>query len=163
MALKVLFAIDPGASGAVAVFHDGELARVFRLPKAKAEGGLDLERLAAMLRDEIRAAAGAWFEAVLEHSAPMPQKNGEKRGAATAGTFMRTIGKLEGVLAALGIPVRLVYPITWKRALGLTGQDKAASRAQAAARWPWLDLSRVNSADLAEAALIGAWHLARPA
>lgn len=161
MALRVLFAIDPGATGAVAVFHDGQLQRVFRLPK-KPEG-LDLERLAMQLRDEIRDANGADFEAVLEHSAPMPEKRGQKRGAASAGAFMRTIGKIEGVLGALRIRTRLVYPITWKSRLKLTGQDKDASRAMAGALWPWLDLSRKNSADLAEACLIGSWHLGNPA
>jgi hypothetical protein len=161
MPLRVLFAIDPGATGAVAVFHDGQLRRVFRLPK-KPEG-LDLERLAMQLRDEMREASGAAFEAVLEQSAPMPEKRGQKRGAASAGAFMRTIGKIEGVLGALRIPTRLVYPITWKSHLKLTGKDKDASRALASSLWPWLDLARKNSADLAEACLIGSWHLARPA
>lgn len=159
MALRVLFAIDPGANGAVAVFHDGELRRVFRIPKG--EGGICTVKLAATLRDELREAEGAAFAAVLEHAPPMPAKRGEKRGAATAGTFMRTIGKVEGILGALRIPVRLTYPQPWKKHHGLIGQDKDASRAVARRMWPWLDLETKNSADLAEAALIGAWHLAK--
>lgn len=157
MTFRVLFAIDPGANGAVAVFHDGDLARVFRLPKV--EGGIDVRRLAMMLRDEIHQTPGAHHAAVLEHSPPIPAKHGEKRGMATAGTFMRTIGKIEGVLGALALPTRLTYPQPWKKHHGLIGKDKPASRAAALRRWPWLDLSTVNSADLAEAALIGAWHL----
>lgn len=157
MPFRVLFAIDPGANGAVAVFHDGELHRVFRLPKA--EGGICCSKLAMTLRDEIRDTPGAWYSAVLEHAPPMPAKRGEKRGAASAGQFMRTIGKIEGVLGALGLAVRLTYPHAWKKHHGLISQEKSESRVVAQRRWPWLDLTTQNSVDLAEACLIGAWHL----
>lgn len=159
MALRALFSIDPGVNGACAVFHDGDLVRVFRLPKG--EHGIDGERLAMQLRDELRAATGASFAAVLEYTPPMPAKRGEKRGAASTGAFMRTIGRIEGVLGSLRLPVTLTYPGTWKRHHGLIGQDKDASRILAQRCWPWLDLSTKNSVDLAEAALIGAHHLAR--
>lgn len=157
MTFRVLFAIDPGANGAVAVFHDGDLARVFRLPKG--ETGIDTRRLAMMLRDEMAQTTGAHHAAVLEHAPPMPAKRGEKRGMATAATFARTIGKIEGVLGALGLTVRLTYPQPWKKHHGLIGKEKSESRVVALRRWPWLDLSTVNSVDLAEACLIGAWHI----
>lgn len=157
MPLRVLFAIDPGANGALAIFHNGELRRVTRLPKGGK--GLDVERFGMMLRDELRETAGADVAAVLEDVRALPEVAGRKRGGATTGEFMRTVGKIEGVLACLRIRTTLVYSQKWKRHHGLDS-DKDKSRALASRCWPWLDVSTKNSADLAEAALIGSWYLA---
>ncbi len=70
--------------------------------------------------------------------------------------FGRGYGQIEGVLAALEIPVTLVTPQVWKRSLSVPA-DKSASRARAAQLWPGLagTFSRVRDDGRAEAALIG--------
>ena len=69
-------------------------------------------------------------------------------------------GVLIGVLAALKFPVVEVAPATWKRATGLTGKDKEASRALARSLWPDCELlSRKGDHGRAEALLIARYGI----
>jgi crossover junction endodeoxyribonuclease RuvC len=72
-------------------------------------------------------------------------------------SFGHAAGIIEGVVVALGIPITLVPPAAWKKALGLTGKDKDAARARAIQLYPGipdLDLKGKGQA-LADAILIG--------
>lgn len=76
--------------------------------------------------------------------------------------FGKAYGTLRGVVAALGIPMTVVSPVTWKRALGVpAAKDGARARASqllpdAAAHW-----QRVKDHGRAEAALIALYGLRR--
>jgi len=79
--------------------------------------------LAAQLR-EIRAAhLGADVLAVLERVSAMPGQ-----GVSSMFRFGEGYGVVQGVLAALGIPVIAGSPAVWKRASGLIGRDKDVAR-----------------------------------
>jgi len=56
--------------------------------------------------------------------------------AVGAFAFGRARGVIEGVLAAVGIPVAFIAPASWKRVVGLALASKDASRAEAIRRWP---------------------------
>jgi crossover junction endodeoxyribonuclease RuvC len=92
--------------------------------------------------------------AYLEYVAARP---GE--GAVGAFSFGRSKGVVEGVCAALAIPVAFVTPPSWKRAVGIQpGKDgaKAAARGEAIRRWPAhaAMFARKKDDGRAEAALI---------
>jgi crossover junction endodeoxyribonuclease RuvC len=59
-----------------------------------------------------------------------------REGVASACKFGRAVGAIEAVIAALGVPSRLVQPKQWKKHHGLHGPDKEPSRALAIARMP---------------------------
>ena len=65
---------------------------------------------------------------------------------------------IEGVLGALGVPVKFITPASWKRALGLSGASKDAARGEAIRRWPEhaAKFARKMDDGRAEAALIAA-------
>jgi crossover junction endodeoxyribonuclease RuvC len=89
-------------------------------------------------------------------------------GAVGAFAFGRSRGVVEGVLAALGVPVVFIAPASWKRAVGLPpGRDgaKDAARSAAIARWPAKAalFARVKDDGRAEAALIAVAGLMREA
>ena len=65
-------------------------------------------------------------------------------------------GVIEGVLGALGVPIAFITPASWKRALGLAGASKDASRSEAIKRWPSQAalFARVKDDGRADAALI---------
>jgi crossover junction endodeoxyribonuclease RuvC len=73
--------------------------------------------------------------------------------------FGRARGVIEGVVGALGIPIKFLTPATWKRlaeiAPGVENKDQA--RARAIAKWPaHAELfARKKDCDRAESALIG--------
>lgn len=154
----LIYGIDPGLSGAIAVLANGELMDVQDLPVVAVSGGtvkraLDPAALAALLRGW-RAQIGVDAEhAAIEFVAARP-------GQGVAGVFSlgHTAGAIAGVVATLGIPSQLVTPMKWKRALGVSS-DKTDARAAASRLFPshagrW---ARVRDDGRAEAALIAFW------
>src|SRR5271168_2883422 len=80
-------------------------------------------------------------------------------GSVQAFAFGRCRGAIEGVVAALSIPIDFITPPAWKRLIGIPpGKDgaKDAARSEAIRRWPdkaaWF--ARVKDHGRAEAALI---------
>lgn len=143
----MIVGIDPGMAGAIAwLSDDGFLIEVRDLPVAKGQGLLP-GALGAFLREPDRNPVHAYLERVAA-----------RPGAGVSGMFNfgRGYGQIEGVLAALGVPVTLVTPGKWKGALRIPA-DKSASRARAAQLWPGLAgcFARVKDDGRAEAALIG--------
>jgi crossover junction endodeoxyribonuclease RuvC len=87
-------------------------------------------------------------------------------GAVGAFAFGRSRGVIEGVCAALALPVTFLTPPSWKRAAGIPpGKDgaKDAARAEAIRRWPDKAalFARVKDDGRAEACLIAIAGLLR--
>ena len=74
--------------------------------------------------------------------------------------FGRSLGVVEGVLAALHIPVTYVAPATWTKAIG-KAQGKDASRHRAMELFPEHQqlFKRVMDDGRAEASLIAVWGI----
>lgn len=177
MVMRVILAIDPGTTGAMALFHDDLLYEARRLPivsriverrrKDKKTGemktvkgtanSLDMHALSYYAREAAERCPGAARFAVIEKQEGRRPET-ESAGAAQLGTLMRLFGQCEGVLVGRGWTVVTPRPADWKRHFG-TKIDKDRSRALAAQRWPTLDLKTKKSADIAEACLLGAWWL----
>lgn len=151
-----IIGIDPGLSGAVTILspdgrlevHDMPVAEVQRHGKAKRE--VDCAALASILRPHVGGA-----HACLERVGAMPGQ-----GVTSMFAFGRAVGAVEGVLAALGVPVSYVAPVVWKRALAVpTGKDGARLRASQlmpayAERW-----RRAKDDGRAESALIALYAM----
>jgi hypothetical protein len=112
-AMKVVLAIDPGASGGIAVAL-GTTAIAYPMPDT--EGGvLDLLR-------GIAAEAGAEpLRAVVEEVGGFM---GENQPASRAFEFGRGHGFCLGVLATLGARVELVRPQAWQKVLSLGHSER---------------------------------------
>jgi crossover junction endodeoxyribonuclease RuvC len=154
----IVYGIDPGVTGAIALLVDGRLEAVADLPAHAVSTGtvkrrLDAAALAAIVRDW-RGRHGVDAElAVVERVGSMPGQ-----GVASVFSLGHTAGVVEAVLLTLGVPVEYAAPGTWKRAMGLTA-DKSASQAVASRMFPahagtW---SRVKDHNRAEAVLLAAW------
>lgn len=146
--------IDIGVQGAIAVLTpEGQLVDVFDMP-CLCDGPAGRRAINAPLLAELVAKAHA-TEAFVEFVGARP---GE--GAVGAFSFGRARGVIEGVCAALGLPVRFLTPPSWKRAVGigpLKEGAKDAARAEAIRRWPaHAGLFALKKSDgRAEACLIG--------
>ena len=170
--------IDCGVKGALAYFEaDGRLMAVADMPVTMVRvGGSDRPRInAAVLSNILRDWAPG--HASVEHVHPrnsIVMKDGKviKRGDTpmTAGYLMQAAGTVDGVLAALGIPMTYVETAAWRKAGGVVlpkGTDyegrKEASRRRALQLFPMQAayFSRVKDRDRAEAALIGWWLVQR--
>lgn len=78
-------------------------------------------------------------------------------GIVSVGSLMRGAGLWEGICAGLGIPVRLVAPVSWKKHAGLLRTKKGASRVVASTMFPAVDLGPKSHTGRADALLIAAY------
>jgi len=145
----ILISIDPGKSGAIAIFHAGAgLPEVYDTPVAGGE---------YLMADMMHLLANACAtHCIIEQAQAMP-----KQGVSSTFQFGMGYGLWLGLLAGLGIPFETVTPAVWKRKMGLTS-EKGKSVALAQQRFPHLGKQLLRSKDgRAEALLLGVWYLER--
>jgi len=115
----IVFGIDPGATGGLAVLRDGSLIDAMRMPTVVVRGkpAVDGSVLHEWMYDHLDG--GALF--VLEHVHAMP-----RQGVSSSFQFGRMFGAVEALAIATGRRVEHVTPSVWKKAFHLT-RDKQAS------------------------------------
>jgi crossover junction endodeoxyribonuclease RuvC len=147
----IIMGIDPGLSGAIAIYDTatGELM-VEDMPTVEVtrNGKAKREISAQLLAEAI--SAGYAKQAFLERVGAMPGQ-----GVSSVFSFGRSVGMLEGVLAALDIPTTIIPPTTWQRKVNVRG-GKDGSRERAMQLFPkYASLfSRKKDDGRADAALI---------
>jgi crossover junction endodeoxyribonuclease RuvC len=156
-ALHVTFGIDPGQTGAIAVLVDGDFEDFIDMPlMPRPAGGNQINgaALAESIREVRRRHEGADFLAVLEQVSAMPGQ-----GVSSMFRFGEGFGVVQGVVAALGIPLNMVHPQKWKKTLGLIGKEKDCARTLAIQRFPQAASSLARKKDIgrADALLIASW------
>lgn len=157
--MQYFLGIDPGLSGALAFYNPKtDELKVWDMPvhetkvAGKKKRRLDITALANIL-DPLGALV---IMAAVEEVGAMP-----KQGVSSSFNFGFSAGCAQMVVAAYFIPMQLVRPNVWKKALHVTG-DKNEARRQAsrllpkhATNWPL-----VKHDGRAEAALL-AYYLAK--
>ena len=125
--------IDPGVSGAIAIFEGADLLDAFDVPVVETQSGKKKKRRISpeMLVAEIEEHIGCLARVYIEDVHAMPGQ-----GVTSMFAFGEAAGLIRGVCAGLKVPVCLISPITWKRGMRLQGAGKDASRAMAARMWP---------------------------
>jgi crossover junction endodeoxyribonuclease RuvC len=126
--------IDPGLSGAIALFDPStrEFRDVIDMPtheikvNRKIKRRLDLIDLASFLDNISKELAYA----VIENVSALP-----RQGVTSGFNFGYATGAITGIFAANFIPLHRVHPSTWKREMKLTG-GKDGSRARASEMFP---------------------------
>jgi crossover junction endodeoxyribonuclease RuvC len=151
----IVMSIDPGLSGAIAVFEGDSLTCVIDTPtheltrNNKTKRQISAVGLAAIFRmykpDHV----------VVEKVSAMPGQ-----GVTSMFSFGRSFGLIEGIVAAFEIPATYVMPSMWTKGIG-RGLGKDASRSRACELYPahQKQFARVKDDGRADAVLIGAWFL----
>jgi crossover junction endodeoxyribonuclease RuvC len=154
----MIVGIDPGAKGALAFFDpvagtldivDMPTVQVKRGAKLKTE--ISAQMVAAIIRSRKPSVA------VVERVSSMPGQ-----GVSSVFAFGKAAGLLDGVLAALEIPITYVTPQVWQKAVNArTGKD--GNRQRAAEIYPAYasSFSRVKDDGRADAALMAYWGVMR--
>ena len=162
--MNYVIGIDPGISGAVAVFEDGKLVNVSDMPTLKVESGkttkshISAITLFRML-EGWQQMGNDQMHIVIEKVGAMPGQ-----GVTSMFNFGRSAGIIEGVVAALQRPYTYVTPAAWTKAVGrATGKD--ASRMRAMELFPTRAelFKRAKDDGRADAALIAYWYLTKNA
>jgi len=155
---KVILAIDPGASGALAFYNpeagtleiiDMPVVEVQRSNKTKRE--ISPPMLASLIR------ARNPHQAVVERVGAMPGQ-----GVSSMFQFGRGVGMIEGVLATLEIQITYVAPQVWQRAVN-SRDGKDGNRQRAAEIFPAYAhlFARKKDDGRADAALMAYWHFTK--
>ena len=147
----IVIGIDPGLSGAIVcrtMNQDGTpgSARIYDMPTIEVQRGGKSKRevnpamLASVLRSESAGDLASWspssasnfmrLHAFVERVGAMPGQ-----GVSSVFSFGRSVGIVEGVLAALSIPMTIVPPQTWQKAVN-TRDGKDGSRLRAMELFP---------------------------
>lgn len=148
-----ILGVDPGLSGAIAVFDGGDLVSVYDMPTLDITKGKTKRRELDAANLARTFGLGVVDHVFVEQVGAMP-----RQGVSSTFSFGKSYGIIIGILAALQIPMTLVTPQKWKKALQL-GSDKEVSRRRALQLWPQhAELFKLKThADRAEAALIAEW------
>ena len=152
---KRIIGIDVGLNGAIAMMRGETLTGVVDMPtvtldrNGKAKRQISIPELIAIL-DEFKPEE-AYIEKVFAMAG---------QGVTSVFSFGRSLGAIEGVIAARLIKTTLVTPQVWQKAMGVTG-GKDGARARAMEVFPWqASLFKLKKHDgRADAALIAAWGL----
>lgn len=145
--MTLIIGVDPGITGALAIWRDGTIAAVYDMPVI--DGQTDGGAVATLFRN----AQPDWV--VVEQVHPMP-----KNGSIASFSLGKNYGIVIGVAMAGAHPLVKIRPSEWKRRSGLLKQPKEASRRLATELWPQHaeQFRRVRDDGRAEAALIARAH-----
>ena len=122
MADRCILSIDPGLSGAFAIYYPDAPERVFAEDMPVVDGEVDPHPLAS------RIALYGPALAVVERVGPMPRD-----GIKQAFRFGSAYSVARTVVALAHVPTTLVTPQTWKKRFNLRGGDEGKEAARALA------------------------------
>jgi crossover junction endodeoxyribonuclease RuvC len=151
---KYCIGVDPGLSGAIAVISPESL-KIFDMPTMTVErnGKAKRQVSATELAQILKTAKSDDCHVFVEKVSAMAGQ-----GVTSVFSFGRSFGMIEGILAALQMPVTYVAPATWVKAVH-RGAGKDASRSRAMELFPdnQADFKRVKDDGRSDASLIAYW------
>ena len=154
----LIIGIDPGISGAICFFENGEVIQVIDMP-TMAEGKKNKRQVnGRQIFNEISKIINKYsnkeISVVVEQVSAMPGQ-----GVTSMFNFGQSYGVIKGICAAMQLPIFFVRPAKWKKHFNLINSQKDASRAKAIDMFPNISslLSKKKDANKADAILIASF------
>ena len=155
----LIIGIDPGISGSICFFEDGEILDVIEMPtmidgkkNKKQVNGSQIyneisKRIFRVNRQNIRV--------VIEQVSAMPGQ-----GVTSMFNFGQSFGTLKGICSAMQLSMYFVRPAKWKKFYNLINSEKDASRTKAIEIFPYFstNLSKKKDTNKADAILISSYY-----
>ena len=151
----IIVGIDPGISGALCFFSNGNVIDVIDMP-TMAEGKKNKKQVnGRQIFNEIlnikNTFAGHKINVVVEQVSAMPGQ-----GVTSMFNFGQSFGVIKGICSAMELPIFYVRPAKWKKYFNLINAEKDASRTKVIEMFPKISqkLSRKKDNNRADAILI---------
>ena len=151
----IIVGIDPGISGALCFFSNGDVIDVIDMP-TMAEGKKNKKQVnGRQIFNEIlnikNTFAGHKINVVVEQVSAMPGQ-----GVTSMFNFGQSFGVIKGICSAMELPIFYVRPAKWKKYFNLINAEKDASRTKVIEMFPKISqkLSRKKDNNKADAILI---------
>ena len=151
----LIIGIDPGITGAICFFEDGEIKDVIEMPnmadgkknKRQINGSQIFNEISVRIKDIPKKEVSV----VMEQVSAMPGQ-----GVTSMFNFGQSFGVIKGICAALKLPIYFVRPVKWKKHFNLIKTNKDASRTKVIEVYPKISskLSRKKDSNKADAILI---------
>ena len=155
----LIIGIDPGISGSICFFKDGNIIDVVEMP-TMAEGKKNKRQVnGAQIYNEICNRVNKIdkqnIRVIIEQVSAMPGQ-----GVTSMFNFGQSFGILKGICSAMQLPVYFIRPAKWKKYFGLINSEKDASRTRAIEIFPSFSsqLSKKKDSNKADAILIASFY-----
>ena len=155
----LIIGIDPGISGSICFFENGEIADVIEMP-TMTEGKKNKRQVnGAQVYNEIKKRINKLqnqdVRVVVEQVSAMPGQ-----GVTSMFNFGQSFGILKGICSAMQLPLYFVRPAKWKKYFNLINSQKDASRTRAIEIFPYFStqLSKKKDSNKADAILIASFY-----
>ena len=154
----LIIGIDPGISGAICFFENGEVKEIIEMP-TMADGKKNKKQInGTQIYNEIlrriRNFSKKDIFVVIEQVSAMPGQ-----GVTSMFNFGQSFGVLKGICSAMQISMHFVRPTKWKKYFGLIKTDKDKSRTKVIEIFPYISaqLSKKKDSNKADAVLIASF------
>ena len=155
----LIIGIDPGVSGSICFFKDGQILDVIEMPtmnegkknKKQVNGSQIYNEIVKRIDKDIVSNT----RVVIEHVTAMPGQ-----GVTSMFNFGQSFGILKGICSAMQLPMYFVRPAKWKKYFNLINSEKDASRTRAIEIFPYFSsqLSKKKDSNKADAILIASFY-----
>ena len=155
----LVIGIDPGISGSICFFQDGEIKDVVEMPTMiegkKNKKQVNGSQIFNEISEKIKNMDKKNIKVVIEHVTAMPGQ-----GVTSMFNFGQTFGAIKGICAAMSLPIFFVRPAKWKKHFDLINSSKDASRTKAIEMYPLISdkLSKKKDVNKSDAILIARFY-----
>ena len=154
----LIIGIDPGISGAICFFEDGQVKELIEMP-VMADGKKNKRQInGPQTYNEILERINRFQKkdviVVIEQVSAMPGQ-----GVTSMFNFGQSFGVLKGICSAMQLSMFFIRPVKWKKYFGLIKTEKDASRTKVIEIFPYIssELSRKKDSNKADAVLIASF------
>ena len=154
----LIIGIDPGISGAICFFENGEVKEIIEMP-TMADGKKNKKQINGTqiyneILGRIRNFPKKDIFVVIEQVSAMPGQ-----GVTSMFNFGQSFGVIKGICSAMQLSTYFIRPVKWKKYFGLIKSEKDASRTKAIEIFPYIssNLSKKKDANKADAILIASF------
>ncbi len=154
-----IIGIDPGISGSICFFEDGNIIDVIDMPTMtdgkKNKRQVNGSQIYNEISKRITRIDKSKVRVIIEHVTAMPGQ-----GVTSMFNFGQSFGILKGICSAMQLSMYFVRPARWKRYFNLINSEKDASRTRAIEIFPYFSsqLSKKKDSNKADAILIASFY-----
>ena len=154
----LIIGIDPGISGAICFFENGQVKEIINMP-IMADGKKNKRQInGPQTYNEILKRINNYPKkdiiVVIEQVSAMPGQ-----GVTSMFNFGQSFGVIKGICSAMQLSMFFIRPTKWKKYFGLIKTEKDASRTKVIEIFPYIssELSRKKDSNKADAVLIASF------
>ena len=155
----LIIGIDPGISGAICFFENGEVKEILDIPNMadgkKNKRQINGPQIYNEISKRIINIPKKEVVVVIEQVSAMPGQ-----GVTSMFNFGQSFGVLKGICSAMQLSMHFVRPAKWKKYFNLIKTEKDASRTKVIEIFPYISsqLSRKKDSNKADAILIASFY-----